>query len=718
MHHTGRRVFGVIAANASDIEQREILSGIIEKAQAEQIEIAVISNIYNPIETAEVLSAENGIYDLISSEEFDGFILISESILNADVQRRILDNLAKRPDVPVIVVGAEQKGFSLPHFYFINTSDARDIEDITDHLIDIHGLSDIHILTGQRELQVSRDRVEGYRKALEKHGIPFREENVFYGDFWLNSGHSHAKRYLSGELRFPQALICGNDYMAYGFLDECMEQNVDIAEKCAVVGYEYVRERRFHAPLLATFQRNRKALGEHAVRLLLEKLDSGFYGIFQAPRGTMIAGDTCGCGADRQNTRDELSDMQTKATYDFLNLFSQLEHRLTECRSIDEFVARCWDFQFMIRNVSRLTLCLYEDWYDAAPVSENMTAYNLLTYEEPVLFRKRELSTLFRGDAAPYYFCPLFFAQKELGYAVLRFEKPDTFDPIFRNWLKSIASGLEFLRMKNDIRYLTECQNLTEYRDSLTGMFNEKGLKNASRSIAAQDLYLVALRIGLLSKDKNTARAGDRVTAVLDAAEAVRQFCRQNDLCGRIADDTFVCMVHSTQDAAFLESHLTALLSQHSSYVKMLGMDSFLCSAVPCENESYAKCRDAALARIGEKLRVLSERRLNPHYRELCSIRTMLYTQPEETFDQETVYGLYHGSKGYFRQLYRGCYGITLHDDCTDARISRARSLLAVTALSIAEIAQQCGYADAKYFMRQFQQCTGLTAMQYRNLVN
>ena len=74
MHKNKRDIYGVIAANVADIEQREILSGIISKAQELNIDVVVISNIYNPTETSEVLKAENGIYDLIQSDEFDGLI--------------------------------------------------------------------------------------------------------------------------------------------------------------------------------------------------------------------------------------------------------------------------------------------------------------------------------------------------------------------------------------------------------------------------------------------------------------------------------------------------------------------------------------------------------------------------------------------------------------------------------------------------------------------
>ena len=63
-----RLTFGVIAAQVSDIEQREILKSAIETAQGMDIDIAVISNIYNPNEPSDVLKKENNIYDLILSD--------------------------------------------------------------------------------------------------------------------------------------------------------------------------------------------------------------------------------------------------------------------------------------------------------------------------------------------------------------------------------------------------------------------------------------------------------------------------------------------------------------------------------------------------------------------------------------------------------------------------------------------------------------------------
>ena len=58
-----RPIFGVIAAQAADMEQHQILNGIIEQAQNFNIDIAVFTNIYNPNEPNPSLYSENEIYE-------------------------------------------------------------------------------------------------------------------------------------------------------------------------------------------------------------------------------------------------------------------------------------------------------------------------------------------------------------------------------------------------------------------------------------------------------------------------------------------------------------------------------------------------------------------------------------------------------------------------------------------------------------------------------
>ena len=75
MGKSNRHVFGVIASRLSDMEQSDLLTGMLRQAQEMNIDLLILSSIYNPNEPSTQLERENDIYDLICSDAFDGFIL-------------------------------------------------------------------------------------------------------------------------------------------------------------------------------------------------------------------------------------------------------------------------------------------------------------------------------------------------------------------------------------------------------------------------------------------------------------------------------------------------------------------------------------------------------------------------------------------------------------------------------------------------------------------
>ena len=82
----------------------------------------------------------------------------------------------------------------------------------------------------------------------------------------------------------------------------------------------------------------------------------------------------------------------------------------------------------------------------------------------------------------------------------LLYDHAECYEDVYRNWLKSVSVGLEFLRLKNDIRYLLSCQNISEYKDTLTGLYNLNGMKRVYSSAEyteGKSLSLIMLRINL-----------------------------------------------------------------------------------------------------------------------------------------------------------------------------------------------------------------------------
>lgn len=721
MNKPKRPIICVVAAEANSIEQRQILHGIVEKAQEYGYDTAVLSNIYNPNISVNSLQCENRIYELVQSEQISAVILISESFVNEQIREAIANSMLTK-DVPMIVLGAHLEEFRDSKFTFLNTSDEDDTEAIIDHLIDRHGLSNIDYLSGNDYLELSRKRAEGYRRSLRRHGIPVDEKKVYYGDFWMTSGEDLAQKYADGLLPLPQAVACANDYMAYGLLDGFRRNNIRVPEDVSVIGYEYINKRLMHYPLLTTYQRNRADLGRRAVEMIHDRLEGISEPEFTPPKGRFILGDSCPCGKDVNEYFVELENVKVKTDYEAWNLFSSLDQEITESKNLDEFVQILGKFHWLIRDAYNVVLCLQSNWYDPmAEVSDVMTCRDVMPWldNSPFEVHRFDFGEIFSRCQTPavYYFNPIFFGQRMFGHIIIRYDRPDTYDDIFRNWIKSVSICLEFLRMKNDIRYLTSCQNLSEQRDTLTGMYNAAGLEKSYNSAVLhgnKELYFIMLRIGLSEESMSIENTDDRIKAVLDASRALDEFCGNHDICGRINDNTLVCVVQRNAPPELLADCVSAILLQHRKYMGYYGSDSFVCVCEQCSGIPYKEIYDLCSAEADIKAKLLDEKKVISHYKEMAEIRTYVYTRPTETFDSESLHDLFPGSTGYLRSVFKQCFGISFHKDCIIARVAKAKYYLATTTLNVIEISEKCGYLDSKYFLRQFSMVVGMTPIQYR----
>jgi AraC-like DNA-binding protein len=101
----------------------------------------------------------------------------------------------------------------------------------------------------------------------------------------------------------------------------------------------------------------------------------------------------------------------------------------------------------------------------------------------------------------------------------------------------------------------------------------------------------------------------------------------------------------------------------------------------------------------------------------MAEMRNYVYQNPNETYDTSALHERFSGSTGYFRSVYKQCFGSSFHKDCISARIAKAKYQLSTTTLSVMDISEKCGYLDSKYFLRQFSSCSGMTPIQYRNLL-
>lgn len=75
---------------------------------------------------------------------------------------------------------------------------------------------------------------------------------------------------------------------------------------------------------------------------------------------------------------------------------------------------------------------------------------------------------------------------------------------------------------------------------------------------------------------------------------------------------------------------------------------------------------------------------------------------------------LCHVSSSYLHRIFKRQLGLSPMQYVNDLRIKEAEYLLNVADLTIAEIAERCGFEDPRYFSRVFRKKTGISPAQYR----
>lgn len=722
-----RMIFGIIAASVSDIAQRELLVGIIEQAEKHNIDIAVISNIYNENCGDRELPFENVIYDLLSLSDFDGFIMLSEPFPCVKLRNKIHNILCEKK-VPLVIAGAAIPDFSIPDARHIGTNDETDMEEVVDHLIDEHGFKNIDFLTGYDSIEASHLRLNGYKKSLEKHGIPFDESKVIFGDFWTESGKRLAMEYIEGKRPYPEAAICTNDYMAFGMLDEFERSNINILDFLAVTGFDFSMMRNAHSPLLTSYRFNRTQLGRDAVRILYNKIRYDIDEDFQPPKGSIIHGISCQCSFLKTKLNEELEYVRSNQQYEQWSLDSNMEQKITSCRTLDELFATVGEFQFLVRYVQDIFICLYDNWYEYKPdkKSENLTCRSIMPWLDtsPFSLNVGQIMDIFQRSETPaaYYYSPLTFDKRLFGYVILKYDNPDTYDYIFKNWIKSVANGLEFLRLKHDISYLLECQSPSKTQDTLTALKNDYGMKKAfDEAIHIYDnnkkMYFIMLKCCLFHDVFDDIAQKNKISSLLDISDALNQFASiQNGVCGRINDATFLCILNKNDmSAEQLEDHLISFVTQHKTYLAFYGINSFLYCILPLsKNDSYTDLKQKCFENINKQINDSLELNRMNHYDRMLEIRNEFYLNTQKEFSTEYFCQKYSFSPSYLRVTYKKFFGFSLLQDFINSRIYRAKYLLLTTDMKIKEISNDCGYHDTKYFLRQFLNRSGLTPNQYR----
>ena len=148
------------------------------------------------------------------------------------------------------------------------------------HLIEL-GHRRIACISGPAEFEVARERIEGWRRALQEAGVRPEAHWIIESDFSSPGGYDAARRLLMAQAQpaagadAPFTGICAsNDMMAIGALRAAAELGLRVPQQLSVVGFDDIELSRYVFPALTTVGCSIKELGHEAGRVLIERIEN------------------------------------------------------------------------------------------------------------------------------------------------------------------------------------------------------------------------------------------------------------------------------------------------------------------------------------------------------------------------------------------------------------------------------------------------------------
>ncbi|ASN04437.1 LacI family DNA-binding transcriptional regulator [Virgibacillus necropolis] len=113
------------------------------------------------------------------------------------------------------------------------------------------------------------ERIDGYKQALQKHGIPFNPDYLVSGEITDLEVKIH---HMLTQAEPPEAIVALNDRVLFEILTYAKKQQLTIPKDLALIGIDDVSYASIYSPALTTIAQPAFQMGEKAAELLLSRI--------------------------------------------------------------------------------------------------------------------------------------------------------------------------------------------------------------------------------------------------------------------------------------------------------------------------------------------------------------------------------------------------------------------------------------------------------------
>lgn len=219
-------------------------------------------------------------YKVIICQSYDNHekeVMAVDALLNAQVDGIIISYAKNTPDFEHLKK-VQEKG--VPLILFDRTTKDLNVSQVViddylgayktvEHLIK-QGCKQIAHFTSTLQVSIYKERLRGYKDALEAYNVPYVKEMVIESNLQLEDGRACMQKLLQ-QKKLPDGIFSASDYGAMGAMQVLKENNIKIPEQVALAGFSNEPFTSFTDPPLTSVDQLSIAMGNLIAEVFFEQ---------------------------------------------------------------------------------------------------------------------------------------------------------------------------------------------------------------------------------------------------------------------------------------------------------------------------------------------------------------------------------------------------------------------------------------------------------------
>ena len=230
----------------------------------ENIEKVLNLNGYNIIMTQsnELYTKECQEIDTLLKIQVDGIIA---SMANETTNLEYYQKIKSKTELVLFDRGEEELNVD-----YVGIDDYKSSHLVVDHLVS-QKCSRIAHIAGFKHIRIYKERIRGYKDALEKWNLETKENWIIESNLRLEDGRRIMQQLLDSPER-PDAVYVAGDIAALGALQVLLENNVKVPEEIALIGFSDEPFTSLTQPSISTVNQHSDQIGKLAAEAFLERM--------------------------------------------------------------------------------------------------------------------------------------------------------------------------------------------------------------------------------------------------------------------------------------------------------------------------------------------------------------------------------------------------------------------------------------------------------------